>query len=110
MQVLSIINQVGPLPIAATFTAPLDGPALLVVTGSLWGTAANVPLRMNVLLDGKVVGTAQIFSNGSTTHRVLPTLFLGIPLTFGSHTLQLTMSGPSVTSDLNDSFAAALLY
>ena len=39
-----------------------------------------------------------------------PTLFLGIALTFGAHTRQLTMSGPSVTSDLNDSFAAALLY
>ena len=110
MQVLSIINQVGPLPITATFTAPLDGPALLVVTSSLWATAANVLVRMNVVLDGAVVGTAQVFSNGPATHRVLPTLFLGVPLTFGPHTLQLTIAGPPATADLNDFFTAALLY
>ncbi len=34
MQVLAIINQQGPLPIAAKFNAPLDGPALLVVTAA----------------------------------------------------------------------------
>ena len=57
-----------------------------------------------------LAGSLTYATNGVATHRVLPTLFLGVPLTFGSHTLQLTMSGPSVTSDFNDSFAAALLY
>ena len=50
MQVLNIINQVGPLPIAAKFTAPLDGPALLVATGSLWSQTSNVLLQMSVQL------------------------------------------------------------
>ncbi|HYN14464.1 MAG TPA: hypothetical protein VES66_01575 [Terriglobales bacterium] len=110
MQVLSIINQPGPLPIQAQFKAPLDGPALLVVTGSLWASSANVLMQMNVYLDGALVATAQMFSNGSSTHRVLPTMFISLPLSFGPHTLQLALSGSSVTSDLNDFFSAAILY
>jgi hypothetical protein len=109
MQVLQIINQLGPLPIKAQFQAPLDGPALLVVTGTLWSTSANVILQMDVALDGNQIGVAQICSNGASTHRALPTLFIGVPLTFGQHTITLT-GGPNVTSDLNDTFNVSLLY
>jgi hypothetical protein len=110
MQVLQIINQAGPLPIKAQFNAPLDGPALLVVTGSLWSGAPNLMLQLFVALDGTQIATGQIFSNGPSTHRVLPTLFIGLPLTFGQHTLTLTLGGASVTSDFNDFFNASLIY
>jgi hypothetical protein len=110
MQVLQIINQTGPLPIKATFTAPLDGPALLVVTSSLWTTVANTPLQLFVSLDGTQIATGQTWSNGPNTHRVLPTLFIGFNLTFGQHTLTLTLGGSGVTSDINDIFNASLLY
>jgi hypothetical protein len=40
----------------------------------------------------------------------LPTLFSGFNLTFGQHTLTLTLGGTGVTSDLNDFFNASLLY
>jgi len=110
MQVLQIINQPGPLPLKAQFNAPLDGPALLVVTSTLWSTVANVPLQLFVSLDGNQIATGQIFSNGQSTHRALPTLFIGFNLTFGQHTLTLTLGGNGVTSDLNDFFNASLLY
>jgi hypothetical protein len=110
MQVLQIINQSGPLPLKAQFNAPLDGPALLVVTSTLWSTAPNVPLQLFVSLDGNQIATGQIFSNGQSTHRALPTLFIGFNLTFGQHTLTLTLGGTGVTSDLNDFFNASLLY
>lgn len=110
MQVLQIINQPGPLPLKAQFNAPLDGPALLVVTSSLWSTVANVPLELFVSLDGTQIAAGQVFSNGASTHRVLPTLFIGFNLTFGQHTLTLTLGGNGVTSDLNDPFNASLLY
>jgi hypothetical protein len=110
MQVLQIINQVGPLPIKAQFNAPLEGPALLVVTSSLWSTVANVMLQLAVTLDGTQIATGQMFSNGASTHRVLPTLFIGFNLTAGQHTLALTLAGNGVTSDLNDSFNASLIY
>jgi hypothetical protein len=102
--------QPGPLPLKAQFNAPLDGPALLVVTSTLWSTAPNVPLQLFVSLDGTQIATGQIFSNGQSTHRALPTLFIGFNLTFGQHTLALTLAGTGVTSDLNDFFNASLLY
>jgi hypothetical protein len=110
MQAFPIIQQTGPLPVQQSFSAPLDGPALLLVTGTLWATAANLMLQMNVLLDGAQVGAVQLFSNASSTHRTLPTLLINIKLTSGSHNLQLTQSGANVTSDYNDLFTASILY
>ena len=109
MQILQIISQVGPLPLKAQFNAPLDGPSLLVVTGSAWSQSNNVLLQMNVQLDGAQIGTAQIFSNGSTTHRAFSTLFVGVNLTFGQHVLTLT-PGTDVVSDANDTFGAYLIF
>jgi hypothetical protein len=110
MQLLQIINQAGPLPIKAQFTAPLDGPTLLVVTSTLWATAANTLLQLNVTLDGTQIATGQLFSNAASTHRALPTLFVGFDLTYGAHTLTLTLGGANVTSDQNDLFNASLIY
>jgi hypothetical protein len=110
MQVLQIINQPGPLPIKVTFTAPLDGPALLVVTSSLWTTVANTPLQLFVSLDGTQIATGQTWSNAPGTHRVLPTLFVGFNLTYGQHVLTLTLGGSGVTADINDIFNTSLLY
>lgn len=110
MQALQIINQPGPLPIKAVFTAPLDGPALLVVTSSLWSTVANTLLQLNVSLDGNQIATGQLWSNGPTTHRALPTLFINIQLPDGQHALVLSLGGSGVTSDVNDFFNASILY
>ena len=109
MQILPIINQVGPLPLKAQFQAPLDGPAVLVVTGSLWTQSANTLLTMNVQLDGTSIGTATIFSNGASTHRTFPALFLGVNLTYGQHVLTFT-PGANTISDLNDTFTASLIF
>jgi hypothetical protein len=109
MQILQIISQVGPLPLKAQFNAPLEGPAVLAVTGSVWSQSANVLLQVNVQIDGAQVGTAQIWSNGTATHRAFPTLFLQVKLTYGQHVLSLT-AGANVVSDLNDTFAVNLIY
>jgi hypothetical protein len=53
MQLLQIINQPGPLPLTAQFKSPLDGPAVLVVTGSMWTGVTDTMLHLNVSLDGK---------------------------------------------------------
>jgi hypothetical protein len=110
MQAFTIINQPGPVPIGAKFNAPLDGPALLVVTGTLWTTSPNNLMQLNVILDGTPVGVGKLFSNTAAVHRALPTLFLNINLKSGVHTLELTASGTSVTSDANDFFFAALVF
>lgn len=79
------------------------------MTGTAWSGSDNVLLQMKVQLDGTQIGTAQIFSNGSTTHRAFSTLFVGVNLTFGQHVLTLT-PGTDVVSDLNDTFAACLIF
>jgi len=110
MQVLQIINQPGPLPLKAQFNAPLDGPALLVVTSSLWTSTPNTMMKLFISLDGTQIATGQTWSNLQSTHRVLPTLFVGFNLTVGQHVLTLSLGGNGVTSDLNDFFNASLLY
>ncbi len=109
MQVLQIINQVGPLPIKAEFKAPMDGPALLVVTGSVSTQSVNTLLTMNVQLDSTSIGTAKIWSNGVDTHRAFPTLFLAVNLAYAPHALTLT-AGAYTASDLNDTFTAYLIF
>jgi hypothetical protein len=89
--------------------SPLDGPAVLVVTGSLWTQSINTLLTMTVQLDGTSVGTAKIWSNGVSTHRTFPSFFLTVNLTYGQHVLTLT-PGASVLSDLNDTFTASLIF
>ena len=110
MQVLQVINQTGPLPLKTQFQAPLDGPALLVVTGTLWSTVANTLVQLTVALDGAPIATGQLWSNGASTHRALPTLFINLILTYGQHVLSLSQGGSGVTSDVNDFFNASILY
>lgn len=109
MQILQIINQIGPLPLKGQFKSPMDGPALLVVTGSLWSQSVNTLLTVDVQLDGTSIGTAKIWSNGVATHRAFPTLFLPVNLTYAQHVLTLT-PGANVVSDLNDTFTAYLIF
>lgn len=110
MQVQQLINQQGPLPLQAVFTAASSDPALLVVTGALWSESGNYMLQLNVSLDGFQIGTAQTFSNGSNTVRELPTLFIGLPpLGSGQHTLVLVPQVPQDWSDVGF-FSATLIF
>jgi hypothetical protein len=110
VQVL-IGNQKGPLPVQATFMAPGDMPMYLEVTGSVWTQTANQMIGIQVSLDGTVVGTANIFSNASSTHRAVVPVYLPVKLTQGSHTIQLSVAPSTTTvSDLNDRFTAVLHY
>ena len=104
-------NQVGPLPIKASFMAPGDMPMYLEVQGSVWTQTANNLIGIEVAIDGNVVGTANIFSNGSTTHRAVVPVYLPVKLGQGSHTIQLSVAPNTTTvSDLNDRFTAVLHY
>ena len=111
MPIMSLLNQAkGPLPLFVTFSAPSDGPACLVVSGSVWTGVANQTIGIGVELDGKAIGSAAIFSNAATTHRAVVPSYIPITLTFGSHKIALgPFMGPT-TSDVNDVFDVALLY
>jgi hypothetical protein len=91
-----LINQAGPLPITTTFDAPSDAPMYLVVNGSVWSQQANKMIGIQITLDGKVVGTAQIFSNGTATHRTVVPAYVKIQLAQGKHTLTLSPNGAAI--------------
>ena len=101
----------GPLPINATFTALSDAPCTLVIHGSVWSIAANQKVGIQIQVDGAQVGTAQLFSNGGSTHRAVVPAYIPLTLKQGQHTLTLALlPGTQTTSDLNDVFSAVIHY
>jgi hypothetical protein len=111
MPVLPLINQhAGPLPISITFKSPTDGLALIEVSGSVWSGTANVLTGIQVLIDGTVVGTAQIFSNNPSVHRAVVPILVKAPADFNQHKLTLQVANSNTVSDLNDFYTAVLAY
>lgn len=101
----------GPLPLNITFNALSDGPSTLIVHGSVWSTSANQKIGVAIQLDGAQVGTAQLFSNGASTHRAVVPTYVPIKLQQGQHTLNLSLlPGTQTTSDLNDFFTVVIDY
>jgi hypothetical protein len=109
MSIQVIVSQAGPLPITTTFAAPGDAPMYLEVNGSVWTQAVNQLIGIVVALDGKVVGKAQIWSNGNATHRAVVPAYIKVHLSQGQHKLTLSADSNTV-SDLNDRFTAVLQY
>jgi len=105
-----VINQVGPLPITATFNSPGDEPMYIEVNGSVWSSTANQMLGIGVKLDGKAVGSAQIYSNGVATHRAVVPAYIAVQLSQGQHTLTLFPNNNATVSDYNDLYTAVILY
>lgn len=110
MAVQVLISQKGPLPINTSFSSPGDMPMYLEVNGSVWTQTANNMIGIQVAVDGTVVGTAQIFSNGSSTHRAVVPIYIPVKLGQGQHSLALTAAPGTTVSDVNDFFTAVLHY
>lgn len=111
MPAMSIMNQAkGGLPLTVEFKAPLDGPACLVLSGSVWSTSANQLIGVGLELDGTQIGSASIFSNASSTHRAVVPSYIPINLTFGDHKLTLIPHTTATTSDFNDFYDVVLIY
>lgn len=108
MAIQVIVNQAGPLPITATFTAPGDEPMYLEVNGSVWSQDTDVMLGIAIQLDGANVGAAQVFSNGSGTHRPVVPAYVSVQLSEGPHTLVLTANNTNTVSDFNDFYTAVI--
>jgi hypothetical protein len=111
MAILSLLNQAkGPLPISAKFNAPSDAPSCFVLSGSVWCQTAGQMIGVQLELDGKVVGSASILSNGPSTHRAVVPSYIPVNLTFGPHTVTLIALNSVTTSDYNDLFDVVLQY
>jgi hypothetical protein len=98
-------NQPGPLPLTIPFNTPITGDVTLAFSGSCWSSTANVLGGVEVLLDGKSIGKAELYFNSPTLHLTLPTQFFAANLSDGQHTITLRPTGSSVISDRNDFFS-----
>lgn len=110
-----VINQEGPLPIEVEMQSGDTGTMMLILAGSAWSQVADVPLGVEVLLDGVVVGSARIFSNGTSEHRALVPAHIPVVLDkpFSgddppSYTVALQASNPQTITDVNDYFQVTL--
>ena len=110
MGIQVVIQQVGPLPITVNFNAIGDMPMILEVNGSVWSQAANTMIGIGIKLDGKAVGAAQVFCNGTATHRAVVPAYIPIQLSQGQHTLSLYQNTPGTVSDFNDFYTAVINY
>ncbi len=109
MSIKVIVAQAGPLPITTAFASPGDLPMHLEVSGSVWTQTTNALIGIVIELDGKVIGKAQIWSNGNATHRAVVPAYIEVQLSHGQH--KLTLSADSNTiSDYNDRYTAVLNY
>lgn len=109
MGIQLLISQAGPLPIEVNFNAESDEQGYLEVNGSVWSQQTNTMLGIGIYIDGQQVGEAQVFSNGSTTHRPVVPAYIPVSLSIGqSHTLTLQVLNSSTVSDYNDFYTAVI--
>lgn len=102
-------NLAGPLPLAVTFNAPMDGPTTFLFSGTAWSSQANVLIGVQVVLDGAVIGTSQLYSNSTGEHKTLPVQVLIANLTPGQHKVVFQALNGATVTDLNDNFSLSLL-
>jgi hypothetical protein len=81
-----------------------------MLAGSAWTQTANTLIGIEVAIDGKVVGTASIFSNMASTHRAVVPSYIPVQLAFGQHKIAITPLNSVTITDSNDFFDLALMY
>jgi hypothetical protein len=106
-----LIDQAGPLPITVSADIEGDGPAVLTLAGSVWSGTANAMIGVSLSIDGQPAEiSANIFSNGPTTHRAVVPVTVPYTFSIGSHTFELEAMTPQTTSDSNDRFVLTVQY
>jgi hypothetical protein len=105
--VIVLLNQVGPLPLTTTFTAPADGPVSFFLSGSGW-TANPGWVWITLELDGVQVTSTGVFANNGAMHLAVVPVYATANLTSGQHTLTLVAGNSTTVTDLNDFFHVSL--
>lgn len=97
-------NAAGPLPLSGdTFTSH-GGVLTLNAAGSGWSSKVDSLIGMNVLVDGKPMGTAQVFTNEAASHKAFIPISVSLPgVGAGTHVVVLQPL-PGTNTDGNDFF------
>jgi len=107
--VQTIANGNNPLGTKLTFKTEIDGPALLLVSGSAYANVyPNVVIGYNVEIDGVAAGSPQLYSNLLNSHVTLVSSFQQINITPGDHVLTIDALTPWMTADAFDVFSVSL--
>ncbi len=105
-----ILDEAGPLPISKTFQVDDNSPMVLEVAGSVWSATNSVEsVGIQIIVDGKLLGSSMIFSNAGDVHRATVPKFVEVKLDIGQHTLELHPLGNTV-SDHMDGYTAVLHF
>lgn len=107
--VQTLISGAGPLPLSQTFNAEGDGDVVFYLSGSAWSQTPG-GLGIQLMLDGQLLGVAEVMTNEGVSHKALVPVFLPTTLTAGSHTVTLEAANSTTISDYNDNFQVVLIY
>ena len=61
------------LPHTFSYTPNNDDPVILSLSGTAWTFNQHTKIGLELVIDGKVVNSAHVWSNGKDTHRTLHT-------------------------------------
>ena len=107
-----IFDGAGPLPQSVTFNAPLDGPAVFVLSGTTRTESAALLTGISLSLDGVQIGNpAMCWANQNNNHMAMRPTFINVAnLSYGEHTIEISNAYNGTITDVNDYFQVVLLY
>ena len=105
------------LPHTFSYTPQNDDPVLISLSGTAWTFVMHSKIGIEMLIDGKVVNSAFVWSNGKDTHRTLHTGLVdyAFPLNVDPTTEKITpieitvRAIPGTNFDVNDYLTIAVV-
>jgi hypothetical protein len=70
-----VINDTGPLPLEGTYNKRRGGTLIISAAGSGYSSAGEQKIGMKVLVNGKEVGIAQVYTNEKLSHKAFVPAF-----------------------------------
>jgi hypothetical protein len=112
-QLITVIEQTGPLPAKAIIKIESDAPTIVTLAGSVWAPNPDQMIGIVLSIDGAQAQSARIFANSSGMHLAV------VPVTFSytfpwtenqEHVFELDYLSEGTTSDGNDFFIVTVEY
>ena|SRR5437763_12629401 len=107
---VTVIEQAGPLPIKVNANVQSDGPTMVMVAGSAWSANQASQVGVALSIDGSLMAKAWIFANQASMHLAVVPFTFSYTFTIGQHTFELDNLTGATRTDMNDFFSVTLLY
>lgn len=102
LEIETIYNGPGPFPLKGTFTTDIDGPVLILISATAYGTLPNLAIGVQVDIDGEVGVNANVFANEGLSHKALVSGVVDAKMTPGTHTFSIFPTTIFTVCDEND--------